>query len=396
MKVKINVYVLRFVFFGICLILFFGCKKDDDTSIPAGPVPELTTTAVTDITQLGAKCGGNITSAGGINITERGVCWSKGPTPTIADSRTNDGDGAGTFTSEMNGLIPSTTYYVRSYATNTNGTGYGAAIMFQTLSLDVTMVSIPAGGFVMGSPLSEVGRNTNEIKHSVTLSAFRMSKFEITNTEFASFLNTQNIGADGRYASGIYPTQTLIYVSSFYTVGGVDYTLGYWAPVKGYENHPVINVTWYGAAEFANFVGGRLPTEAEWEFACRAKTSTPFNTGGCLSDMQANYFWRSPYNLCTNTSSTTLSKTQDVGSYSPNAFGLYDMHGNVREWCSDWYADYLPSHQTDPIGPDDGTYRLCRGGGCLSEGNDCRAAIRTTDKPNYYGGEVGFRVVKPE
>ena len=73
MKVKINVYVLRFVFFGICLILFFGCKKDDDTSIPAGPVPELTTTAVTDITQLGAKCGGNLTSAGGINITERGV-----------------------------------------------------------------------------------------------------------------------------------------------------------------------------------------------------------------------------------------------------------------------------------------------------------------------------------
>lgn len=395
MKVKDNLFIIRYFTFGLCLVLAYGCKKEDDTSIPSGSVPVLTTTEISDISQIGAKSGGSIVTDGGENIAEHGVCWSNGPLPTINDSKTIDGAGVGNFTSVLGGLIPSTTYYARAYATNAIGTGYGNVVMFQTLDLNVVMVSIPAGVFIMGSPLSEVGRNTNEIKHSVTLSAFKMSKFEITNTEFASFLNTMNIGSDGRFSSGAYPTETLIYVSGYYTVGGVYYTSGYWAPVEGYENHPVINVTWYGAVEFANFVGGRLPTEAEWEYACRAATTTPFNTGGCLTDLQANYFWRSPYNLCTNTTMNTLSKTKDVGSFSPNAFGLYDMHGNVREWCSDYYSSYTTAHQTDPIGPPTGVSRLCRGGGCLSEGNDCRAAIRTTANPKYAGGEVGFRVVAP-
>ena len=102
-------------------------------------------------------------------------------------------------------------------------------------------------------------------------------------------------------------------------------------------------------------MGGHLPTEAQWEYACRAGTTTTFNTGICLNNLQANYNWAYPYNTCTNTNMTYPGKTQSVGSYSPNAFGLHDMHGNVWEWCNDWYGTYYIGPQTDPTGSATGT-----------------------------------------
>ena len=112
---------------GVLLVSVSGCKKDDDNDIP-----ELTTTAVTDITPITAISGGNITSDGGATIIARGVCWSTGQTPTISDNKTTDATGAGSFVSNISGLSANTTYYVRAYATNSNGTGYGSAISFTT------------------------------------------------------------------------------------------------------------------------------------------------------------------------------------------------------------------------------------------------------------------------
>ena len=253
----------------------------------------------------------------------------------------------------------------------------------------IQTVLIPAGMFIMGSPTTEVDRNTDETQHFVTLDAFRMSKYEITNTQYAAFLNAKSIGSNGRYATTGYGTQNLIYAHSW----GLTYSGTQWVPRTGYENHPVINVTWYGATEYATFIGGTLPTEAQWEYACRAGTTTPFNTGNFLTNLQANYNWEYPYNGGTNTVTNSPRKTQTVGTYAPNAYGLYDMHGNVWEWCSDWYGTYPTTAQTNPTGTTTGSYRVIRGGSWRNDAQFCRSAFRIADGPDADAYEIGFRVV---
>ena len=257
----------------------------------------------------------------------------------------------------------------------------------------ISTVLIPAGTFTMGSPLTEVGRSNNETQHQVTLSTFRMSKYAITNAQYAAFLNAKGIGRNGLYAAGAYPTQALIYTSSGSYDFGLHYNGTQWVPAAGYENSPVIYVTWYGAAEFAAYVGGTLPTEAQWEYACRAGTFTPFNTGNFLTNLQANYNWAYPYNGKTNTVTTYPGKTQPVGIYAPNAYELYDMHGNVWEWCVDWDGTYTTTVQTNPTGVATGSDRVIRGGSWHDGAQYCRSAYRDYTTPSNCSTYFGFRVV---
>ena len=254
--------------------------------------------------------------------------------------------------------------------------------------LGITTAAIPAGTFVMGSPTAEPNRSDDETQHTVTLSAFSMSTKEITCAQFAAFCNTNNIESNGLWAGGPYPTQPLL-ITSLYAL---TYVVSDWVPASGKANAPMVNVTWFGAAAFAQYVGGRLPTEAEWEYAARATTTTAFNTGACLSNTQANYNWAEPQTGCTNTSTNLPNTTQNVGTYAPNAWGLYDMHGNVWEWCSDWYGTYPTTASTNPTGPTTGSYRVFRGGGWGGRAWSCRSAqryYRPTDGSNY----GGFRIV---
>ena len=245
-------------------------------------------------------------------------------------------------------------------------------------------VEIPGGTFTMGSPLTEVNRKDDEPEHEVTVASFRMSKYEITNSEFAAFLNDKKVDRYGHYPEGAALTEQLVNLN---TSSGVWYSNNQWVPVTGYEHYPVIDVTWYGATEFATWVGGRLPTEAEWEYACRANTNTPFNTGACLTNEQGNYAWSNPYNSCANnTISGSLDKSQEVGKYPANAFGLYDMHGNVWEWCSDEYGF-------------NSSLRVLRGGSWHDEAWICRSASRHFAFKGYWSavpllnGTTGVRVV---
>ena len=258
----------------------------------------------------------------------------------------------------------------------------------------VETVLIPSGTFTMGSPVDEVNHNSDEIEHQVTLSSFRMSKYEVTNAQYASFLNAKSIGSDSKYASGAYPDKALIHASGTIFDWGLHYNNNKWEPVAGYENNPVIDVTWYGATEFATYIGGTLPTEAQWEYACRGNTTTAFNTGACLSNTQANYDWKSPLTGCTNTNTTYPGTTQSIGTYPANAFGLYDMHGNAWEWCADWYGPYTTTPQINPTGPSSGSERVYRGGGNCTEANSCRSGTRVRldpDDPDI--NVIGFRVV---
>jgi formylglycine-generating enzyme required for sulfatase activity len=255
------------------------------------------------------------------------------------------------------------------------------------------LVNIPAGTFTMGSPTAEANRQSDETQHQVTLSAFRMNKYEITNAQYATFLNAKSIGSNGRYAGGQFPSEALIYESSGSLDWGLHYSGGKWIPAAGYENNPVVFVTWFGAFEFATYAGGTLPTEAQWEYACRGNATTPFNTGDCLSNLQANYNWAFPYNTCTNSIKVYPGTTQTVGKYAANSYGLQEMHGNVWEWCSDWYGTYPITAQNNPTGAPTGSARVLRGGGLDKEAMYCRSAFRNFGSPNSKDDAVGFRVV---
>jgi formylglycine-generating enzyme required for sulfatase activity len=232
----------------------------------------------------------------------------------------------------------------------------------------------------MGSPSDEEQRGSDEQLHSVTLSSFRMSRHEITNAQFVTFMNENNIGNEQSYLLG--------------SPSAVYYACTKWAYIPGKENYPVVGVSWLGAMEFASFVGGRLPTESEWEYACRGNTNTPFNTGNCLDYSQANYRWDFSYSGCSNENTNYIFDGMPVNSYSPNSYGLYNMHGNAGEWCSDWYGPYSLDSQVNPIGPQSGNQKVLRGGGFGAGAQYCRSASRNPlPTTGLIATDAGFRVV---
>ena len=203
-----------------------------------------------------------------------------------------------------------------------------------TLDLQ-NFVSIRGGTFTMGSPENEASPVSDEVpQHQVRLSDFYMGKYEVTVAEFRKFVQESGYRTEAEKAN---ESKTWRH--------GVS---GSVRPASE-DNHPVVYVSWNDAVEYCNWLSFktgktfRLPTEAEWEYACRARSSTPFNTGYNLTTAQANYYGNYPYN--NNQKGIYKENTVPVNSFAPNAWGLYNMHGNVWEWCSDWYGvyPYFPS-----------------------------------------------------
>jgi formylglycine-generating enzyme required for sulfatase activity len=230
--------------------------------------------------------------------------------------------------------------------------------IFAQKKLHIKWVTIPSITFMMGSPASETGRENDETQHQVTLSAYKISIYEITFKQFDKFCV-----ATGR--------------SKPDDEG--------W----GRKYHPVINVTWEDAKAFADWAGCRLPTEAEWEYAARAGSISSFNTGQCLNTNEANYDGTKSYNECSK--GIFRKKTVLVGSFFSNKLGIYDMHGNVFEWCQDYYGPLSAETQNDPKGPSMGAFHVIRGGAWNSEAVYCRSAHRTFSSDP--GNNIGFRVV---
>ena len=291
--------------------------------------------------------------------------------------------------------------------------------------IDIEKVWIPAGTFLMGSSdgsnigngtgsgldttPGEPSRNNDEPQHHVTLTkGFYMGKYPITNAQYVMFLNAKNIGANGdglvSYDDKIDETQNFIFHDEF-SLPVVKYDNGSWVVETDYENHPIVYVSWYGAKAFADWIGGSLPTEAQWEYACRGgKENHPFGIGDgyTMDNTFANFDWVLSWYWDGSSQDAVLThkgpypgKIQPVGSYPhANGYGLYDMHGNVNEWCSDRYDDkYVEANATDPTGPATGFGRVLRGGCWYSGGFACRSAYRDGSNPIRTDDAVGFRIV---
>jgi formylglycine-generating enzyme required for sulfatase activity len=256
----------------------------------------------------------------------------------------------------------------------------GASDKSITNSIGMKLVLIPAGEFLMGSPETETGRfrgSNDEHQHRVRITKpFYMGVYAVTQREYERIM-----GSNPSYfaASG----------------GGKDKVSG-----LDTSRFPVEQVSWDAAQEFCRRLSQkegkryRLPTEAEWEYACRAGTTTAFNFGDSLNGDNANCDGTQPYG--TEVRGRRLGRSTTVGSYAPNAWGLYDMHGNVFQRCQDWYGEsYFSNSPTDdPPGPSVGSFRVIRGGSWDYAAVDCRSASRVHFGPAYRNSyRFGFRLV---
>ena len=234
------------------------------------------------------------------------------------------------------------------------------------------------GTFLMGT---ENGSFHEKPVHTVSISSFEMSTYEVSNKQFCYFLN--DISCPN---GGVFQGETYLYLEG--DLGQIFYSTDHYAPLDGKENHPAI-VTWFGANAFAQWIGGRLPTEAEWEFAAKGgalATETLYSGSNNLNEV-AWYYSNSNY------------QTHPVGSKLPNELGLYDMSGNVWEWCSDWFdsAYYSNSPANDPQGPatSSSNNRVLRGSCSSNEESSCYLARRNGNTPISADNLViGFRVAK--
>lgn len=236
-------------------------------------------------------------------------------------------------------------------------------------------VIITGGTFQMGS----ITGASNEIPlHNVTLSDFSMSKYEITNAQYATFMNAIGATANGSFKG-------IQYLNIENTSAEISYKDGHFIANAGKENYPVIMVSWFGAKAYAEYYGGRLPTEAEWEFAARGGiNSSGYTYAG--SDTIDNVAW-----YYTNANNTTHL----VSTKKPNELGIYDMTGNVWEWTNDYYDEnyYDNSASSNPKGSEKGIHHVIRGGSWNYEAFFCRVTFRGHDKPTLTYNTLGFRPV---
>ena len=226
----------------------------------------------------------------------------------------------------------------------------------------MVLVAIEPGSFVMGSPASEAGRNADEQPHRITLShRIYMGRYEVTQTEWQVVMSAN-------------PSR-----------------------FSGCARCPIEQVNFYDVDDFLTRLSARstamryrLPTEAEWEYACRAGTSTAYGSGDRLTIDDAN-FNATPAEQVTP--GVGAYRTRPVGSFPPNAWGLHDMHGNVWEWTNDFYGPFDQRADVDPRGSEVGATRVIRGGSWYVNADSARCALRFTHRPQDRGFGLGFRVV---
>jgi formylglycine-generating enzyme required for sulfatase activity len=243
------------------------------------------------------------------------------------------------------------------------------------LPAGMKLISIPGGTFSMGSTASDADSNESPV-HTVTISGFKMSETEVTVDQYVEFLNEVTPSSLDR--KKWIETNDEDSRSHIYYTGGKYYADGGWG------DHPAVNVSWYGAEAFCEHYGLRLPTQAEWMYAAGGPSHYNYPWGDSFNGSKCCWY--------ENKGSGDPS-TKPVKSFDANGYGLYDMAGNVWEWCFDWYdEDYyskLPSK--NPQGPSIGIYKILRGGSWLDFAQTIRCANRIGNNPERLDYDYGFR-----
>lgn len=237
----------------------------------------------------------------------------------------------------------------------------GKSSLYKPLNRPVIeVVDIHGGVFEMGSTNKDKSKDSDELLHKASIGDYKISKYEITFEMFDAYCDS--IGIPKPDDEG-------------------------W----GRGNRPVINVTWREANNFAKWMGGRLPTEAEWEYAAKGGGNLSFGKSDCLSNKFANFDSNSKLLRCHDFEK--IGKTLPVGSLEPNGYGLYDMLGNVYEWCSDWYGEYQAGTTVNPTGPQNGSVKVNRGGSWANTAASCKVSSRDSGTTEFRGNRIGFRIV---
>lgn len=256
--------------------------------------------------------------------------------------------------------------------------------------VDDGFVWIEGGSFLMGSPETENWRIEDETQHEVTVSGFFMSPYEVTQEEYERLMGENPSNFKGENL----PVENVSWLDAVRFCNAKSAEAGL-IPAYTVEGD---TVTWNRAAD-----GYRLPTEAEWEYACRAGTATPFNTVHAASPEEANYYGHYPYEIEQNYFHDEVLETRpgryrqttvEVNSFFPNPWGLYSMHGNVNEWCWDLYGAYDLINTVDPTGAKEGSRRVYRGGGWNDFGKNLRSAYRAAGELDMVSFNLGIRLVR--
>ena len=341
--------------------------------------PTITTNAITTISNTTATANINIINSNGLSITAAGVVYSSSnSTPTIANNyiaHSSTGNLAGNYAIALISLSANTTYYVRAYI-NYNGTiYYGSVQSFSTTNvlsttltlanLEDNMVNVPGGSFTMGATSEQLINNGDVFSvwwspstQQVTLSSYKICRFEVTQQLWQDVMgNNPSYFKGGSYGTNI--------------------------------QRPVEQVSWNDCQTFINRLNQltgktyRLPTEAEWEYAAR---------GGANSTYSYIYSGGNTLNEVAWNINNSNSQTQTIGTKQANGLVLYDMSGNVWEWCNDWDGNYSNTAVTNPQGPNTGSNRVSRGGGWGNGGSNSRVFYRSYKYPSDSSRSIGLRL----
>ncbi|HKL38103.1 MAG TPA: formylglycine-generating enzyme family protein [Bacteroidales bacterium] len=317
---------------------------------------------------------------------ERGFCWNETGNPVLSDNKKKAAaTTTGRYTCELEGLSKATVYHLRPYLFQGETVLYGEELIFTTDAfmngIQVSLRYVEGGTFTMGCTLEPDVCYFDEMPaHEVEVGSFQMSTFEITSGQFCAFINARGLNPDGTYEGQLY-----------IDINDADCPIRYagrrFVPKPGMAEHPASEVSWHGAQAFSEWIGGTLPTEAEWEYAAKGgQESRNFKYSGSNNLEEVAWY-----------QDNASEKSQPVGKKKPNELGLYDMSGNVWEWCYDWYAFeyYQVSPSETPSGPESGDSRVIRGGAWNMDGWNCRISNRSSKGPGITYNYYGFRLLIP-
>lgn len=359
---KIHDYFMLTMLAGFSCLTFSACSDSDDE--PVEPqLPTVQTYQVTDLTENSAIVGGAVTDNGGAEVTEYGIVWDEEANPTVdlPTKTVYSGNATVEYTSELTGLKAATTYYYRAYATNEKGTSYGEELSFTTgrasvLTVDVNgvsfdMILVEGGTFYMGAADDEpYSQDYERPVHKVTLDSYYIGKYEVSQALWIEIMGSN---------------PSLLLQNNECPVDFVSYT-----QCKEF----VEKLNEQTGLTFS------LPTEAQWEFAARGgNKSEGYMYSG--SDDATEVGWVQ--------ANVTDIGQRPCGQLAPNELGIYDMTGNVNEWCNDFYGPYSSEDQINPTGPDTGNFIVVRGGSYCC---DAEKWCRNSKRQNYPAGQLQFDI----